>query len=187
MPARSAIDAEAQIRAWIDAVVVDLNICPFAKRELDAGRVRICSAPSIGTEQALAFFADQAISLINGDVSATTLVVFGTGFDDFDDYLDLLELCEALLEDCHWSEALQLASFHPDYCFEGAEPEDAANFTNRSPLPVIHLLRQDDVAKAIANYPAVDDIPERNQALAREQGSAYFLAILERCRSQMLQ
>ena len=182
MSAQQVASAEAQVRCWIDTVVVGLNICPFAKRELEAGRVRVCEPSAGGLEQALESFADEAILLVNNDQTATTLLVLAQGFEDFDDYLDLLEMSEALLEQCGWDEALQLASFHPDYCFEGVEESDPANFTNRSPLPILHLLRQDDVAKAIENYPEVDRIPESNQRSARELGAAYFEAVLERCR-----
>lgn len=182
MSAQPPASAESQVRYWIDNVVVGLNICPFAKRELDAGRVRVCEPSGLGMQEALEAFADEAIQLVNSNQTATTLLILPQGFEDFDDYLDLLEMSEALLEECGWDEALQLASFHPDYCFEGVEDDDPANFTNRSPLPIIHLLRQDDVAQAIANYPEVDRIPDNNQYLARERGAPYFLSILEACR-----
>lgn len=182
MSTQQTASAEAQVRYWIDTVVVGLNICPFAKRELEAGRVRVCEPPAAGLQQTLEAFADEAIQLVNNEQTATTLLVLAKGFEDFDDYLDLLEMSEALLEECGWDEALQLASFHPDYCFEGVEEGDPANFTNRSPLPILHLLRQDDVAKAIEHYPEVDRIPVNNQDLARERGAAYFEAVLVRCR-----
>lgn len=175
--------AEAQIRQWVDEVVVGLNLCPFAKRELSAGRVRIVSEASGAMEPALEVLADEAITLLNADSAATTLVVFPSGFESFDDYLDLLDMSQALLEQCGWDDALQLASFHPDYCFEGVEPDDAANYTNRAPLPVIHLLRQDDVAVAIEKYGDVDVIPPRNEKLAREKGAAFFEDVLKRCRA----
>jgi len=174
--------AVAQVSAWIDSVVVSLNICPFAKRELDAGRVRVCAPDVAVMEAALEAIADEAIKLLHNDVTATTLVVLAQGFEEFDDYLDLLDMSEALLEECGWSESLQLASFHPDYCFDGVEQDDAANYTNRSPLPIIHLLRQDDVAKAIAGHPDVDSIPDSNQAMARSKGGAFFDELLRRCK-----
>lgn len=182
MPACPHAAAEAQVRAWVDTVVVGLNICPFAKREIEAGRVRVCEPPAEGLEQALEAFADEALELIKSDTPATTLLVFARGFEGFNDYLNLLDMSQALLEECAWDEALQLASFHPDYCFEGVAPDDVTNYTNRSPLPIIHLLRQEDMARAIDSYPDVNAIPERNQRLARERGIGYFEAVLERCR-----
>lgn len=182
MTSPSPVSPLVQIQLWVDEVVVGLNFCPFAKAELAAGRVRLCEMEHLGLEQALESFADEAIALVNRDVRATTLLVLSTGFNAFDDYLELLDLCEALLEECGWDQALQLASFHPDYCFEGVEQDDASNFTNRSPLPIIHLLRRDDLAQAISHYPEVDSIPENNQHLARERGAAFFEAVLDRCR-----
>lgn len=183
MSSRATVAPQEQVRRWVKAAVVDLNLCPFARAELRAGRVRIEVAPAGDLEAALECFADAAIALVQGEQRATTLLVLPHGFEDFDDYLDLLELCERLLEECGWDAALQLASFHPQYCFDGEPEDDPANYTNRAPLPVVHLLRRDDLAAAIANYPDVDSIPLHNQALARARGAAFFEALLTRCRT----
>lgn len=172
-----------QVRNWVDSVVVGHRFCPFAQPELIAGRVRIIAPSGIGDlESALHAIASEAERLLDATDKATTLIVLSEGFDDFDDYLQLVEIGEDLLADQGWEEDLQLASFHPDYCFEGVEPSDAANYTNRSPLPIIHLLKQSDVAHAIDRYPDVDAIPERNQELAREKGAQHFEDILQSCR-----
>ncbi len=102
---------------------------------------------------------------------ATTLLIAPEGMGDFDDYLDWLELAERLLEDQGYVGIYQLASFHPDYVFEGVEATDPANATNRSPLPMLHILREAELEQAIAHHADPEGIPERNMALLRAPGS----------------
>ena len=103
--------------------------------------------------------------------TATTLLVFPTLFKNFDHYLDFVELAESMLVDQGYEGVYQLATFHPDYCFDGAEPDDAANYTNRSPYAMVHLLREESVEQAIAFYGDTDAIPERNIAKLTAMGS----------------
>lgn len=98
---------------------------------------------------------------------ATTLLIAPAGMEDFDDYLDWLELAERLLDDLGYRGIYQLASFHPDYVFDGVEAADPANATNRSPYPMLHILREAELERALASYPDPESIPERNMAKLR--------------------
>jgi len=89
-------------------------------------------------------------------------LIFSAAYQRFDDYLELLYLANQLLEDLSYDGIYQIASFHPDYCFEGSKENDAANFTNRSPYPMLHLLREHSIEKAIENYDNIESVPENN-------------------------
>jgi len=187
MSSIAAQGACAQVSQWIEEVVIGLNFCPFAQREWREARVKVCATTRTGLESVLEQFADEALRLLDSDTAATTLLVLPEGFESFDGYLDLIDLCEALVHDCGWDEVLQVASFHPDYCFEGLEEGDPANYTNRSPIPVVHLLRQRDVSRALEHHEDPASIPVRNEAVARAKGNDYFQACLIRCQQSSQQ
>lgn len=173
---------EAGTRQWLNEVVVGLNLCPFARREVDAGRVRFAISSHVDPEALLLDFASELNRLENEPQIATTLLVFAQGVPDFFDYLDLLDMAQAWLEEQGLEGEYQLASFHPDYLFADSAADDAANYTNRSPWPIIHLLREASVEQAIASHPDTARIPERNIRLAREKGVAFWEALLKSLR-----
>jgi len=140
-------------------VVVGLNLCPFAKTPLEQDRVRFAEARGTSPHELLADLLHECAVLDTSGLSTSLLVLPEMPFED---YLDLYAAAEDLVP-----EAYQLASFHPDYVFADAEPDDPANGTNRAPHPVIHLLRRAEVAEAIARHPDTASIPERNAALLR--------------------
>jgi hypothetical protein len=111
----------------------------------------------------------------------TSLLIFPDAFADFEAYLNLVEMVEELLEDQDYEGIYQVASFHPDYRFSDASEDDPANFTNRSVYPMLHLLREDSLDKAIDSHPDVESIPERNVAFAREKGLAYMKLLRDSC------
>lgn len=157
---------------WIDALVIGLDLCPFAQAVKRRGllKLSICEIDSLtGCLQQL---ADEAATLAEGDPKATTLLVLPEGFDDFDAYLDLLAMANALIDDLGFADVIQLASFHPLYQFEGTEVDDVSNWTNRAPYPVIHLLTEDSVELAVRQHPNPESIPGKNiarlQALGKE-------------------
>ena len=113
----------------------------------------------------------------------TTLMILPDGMSDFEDYLDLLNVAEALLEAEGYAGIYQLASFHPEYVFAGAPAEDPANYTNRSPWPMWHLLRETSVEAAVAAYPDPESIPERNVDALREAGHAVLAEEWAACRA----
>jgi hypothetical protein len=126
----------------------------------------------------------QACEQLDADAETeTTLLILPTGWDDFDDYLDLLAIAEQLLIEQHYEGIYQLASFHPDYRFETdlAGEEDPANYTNRSPYPMLHIIRETSIDRAVANHPDPDNIPVRNITLTRELGLEKLRALLANC------
>lgn len=166
----------AATRAWVETFVVAHNVCPFAGREVARGSVRYRAVAARDWESALLALVAECRRLDASPGIETTLLVLTPGLEAFDDYLDFLAVAEALLAEQGYEGTYQLASFHPDYVFEGAEPEDPANFTNRSPFPVLHLLREAGLERALAHYPDPEAIPERNMASLRAEGSEALAA-----------
>lgn len=174
---------ETGTRRWLEQVVIGLNLCPFARREFDAGRVRFAVTSHTEPAALLLEFASELNRLQNEPQISTTLLVFAEGVADFHAYLDLLDMAQAWLEEQELEGVYQLASFHPDYQFAESDVDDEANYTNRSPWPIIHLLREESVEQAITSHPDTARIPERNIRLAREKGADYWQTLLESLRT----
>lgn len=171
----------AAVRHWVESMVVGMNLCPFAKRELVKDRVRFVST-NASTEEELLMALEDELGLLNDDLAIeTTLLIPIKVLQDFYDFNDFLGLADGLLVQMQLDGIYQIASFHPHYQFGGTAPEDAENYTNRSPYPVLHLLREDSLERVIADYPNVDDIPERNIALMNELGKNKLKELLENC------
>ncbi|MDT8451452.1 MAG: DUF1415 domain-containing protein [Gammaproteobacteria bacterium] len=170
-----------QTRCWVKTVIVGNNFCPFARRELERGSIRYSVKTGRDMESALQAVVDECIQLDNNDAIETMLLIFPEGFQDFEDYLQLVELAEGLLADQGYESVYQVASFHPDYCFAGAEQNDAANYTNRSPYPMLHLIREASLEQALINYPEPEKIPEQNVERARELGLEEMQRRLKAC------
>ena len=152
-----------------------MNLCPFASRPFDDDTIDYIVActqdEDTFIEQHLHQLADCFNRLDNTAGIETSLLIFPDGYDQFDDYLELLHFSNLLLDDLNYSGSYQLASFHPKYLFEGSSVDDASNFTNRSPYPMLHIIREHSLEKAIASYPDVDLIPENN--IKKLQGIGY--------------
>jgi len=157
-------NAEKQIRHWLETAVIGLNLCPFAKKPFNEKRIRIRVDLCDQEEQAFESIVHELILLDETDVKAleTTVLVFPALFHVFGDYNDFLFAANELISLRGWEGVYQIASFHPEYQFAGTEKSDAENFTNRAPYPVFHLIREASLSAAIASYPDVDKIPERN-------------------------
>lgn len=173
----------AKVRRWLQEVVIGYNFCPFAQREFYGGRVRYCVFEGRKTKGAVAALLDELHFLDQHDDIETTLLILADGWRDFYDYLSLLDTAQQALEDAAYEGVYQLASFHPDYMFDGEDADDAANYTNRSPLPVLHLLRESSIERAIASDPNVEQIPAHNQQLARSKGVDFWRALLAKMAS----
>ena len=178
------------MRLWVEKMIVGLNFCPFAKREVVKDRVRyaVINAPFEGSEHQKAFFFDSLDLLIkecrlldDSPEIETTLVVYPELLQDFDIFLDYLLFAEKTLLDHDYEGVYQLAHFHPEYCFEGQSPEDPANYTNRSPYPVLHIIREAGLENVLANIDQPEEIPERNIKFARAMGSEQLSEILKAC------
>ena len=170
-----------QTQNWVRSVIVGLNFCPFAKRELERQSIHYQVSDNADLEACLHELIDECQRLDKHPEIETTLLIFAKGHHAFDDYLHLVELANALLIQQGYEGKYQLASFHPDYCFEGENETDAANYTNRSPYPMLHLIREASLEKALDNYPDPESIPERNIALARSKGLVEMKAMREAC------
>lgn len=171
-----------QTRAWIESVVVGCDFCPFARAVVEQQRLFFSVHRETGLEKALETLIFECFRLDRDQRIETTLLIFADGFEDFDDFLDLVELANALLTDQGYRETYQLASFHPQYCFADVPADDPANYTNRSPWPMLHLLRESSITKALQAYPGnPEDIPRRNIEVARSKGSEEMKAMLSAC------
>lgn len=170
-----------QTRTWVENFIVGYNICPFARRELERGSIRYSVILSTHLAECLESLVVECERLDKDRKIETTLVIFPYGFKIFDDYLELLEIAEKLLVEQGYEGIYQLASFHPDYCFADTSPSDPTNYTNRSPYPMLHLIREESIDRALRSYSKPEEIPLRNMELARRLGEAELKQILDSC------
>ena len=169
------------VRQWVETFVVGMNLCPFAKRELVKNRVRFVTTAATTAEQLLQVLQTE-LELLNADPSVeTTLLIHPAVLQDFYDFNDFLDCADSLLVDMELEGIYQVASFHPEYQFGGTRSGDAEHYTNRAPYPVLHLLREESLERVIADYPDVDDIPERNIELMNSLGQDKLQALLKSC------
>ena len=164
---------------WLEEVVIAHNFCPFAKRELIKNSIRFDVIPHTKTEECLEALITACEKLDNDENIETTLLILPNGFNNFEDYLDLLDYADRLLEAQNYEGTYQLASFHPDYCFQDADENDPANYTNRSPYPMFHLIRESSIQIALEKHPDPESIPERNIEYARQQGLSKMKLLFE--------
>jgi len=159
---------------WIREIVIGLNFCPFARKpfkdELIVYKVDDTSDRAVALESLISI----CNYLEDNPSMETALLIFPNGFSDFEEYLDLVDLSEKLLKAEGFEGVYQVASFHPGYIFAGSDEIDPANYTNRSPYPMLHLLREDLLEIAIDKHANVDDIPNQNIAKAQSLGLEYF-------------
>ncbi|MEL0153161.1 MAG: DUF1415 domain-containing protein [Halieaceae bacterium] len=160
----SRAEVERKTLGWVKDFVIGLNLCPFARPLVasDALRVTVCEATDDESVAVTLLDEIERIQKASEAEIATTLVVLTNALQRFDDYLAFLDGAQQLLEEMDLLGVLQLASFHPDYQFAGEPIEAASHFTNRAPFPMIHVLREDMVTRALETYPNPEQIPERN-------------------------
>lgn len=171
----------AQTKKWILDVVIGCNLCPFAAREFKRSTIHYQIESSSRPESCLRAFLLECQRLDENPAIETTLLIFPGACQQFDDYLDLVAMAEELLETEGYEGVYQVASFHPDYCFADAAAEDPANYTNRSVYPMLHLLREERLENALANWPDPESIAERNVAFTRKKGLAYMKMLRDSC------
>ena len=159
-------DVIAATREWLEKAVIGLNLCPFAKAVYVKNQVRfvVSSAPHLDglledLDRELDFLAAADPEKID-----TTLLIHPTLLPDFLDFNDFMQLAEAAVEEHELEGVIQIASFHPQFQFEGTEPDDMGNYTNRAPFPTLHLLREASIERAVAAFPEAETIYERNIA-----------------------
>ena len=169
------------VRRWLESVVVDLNLCPFAQRELSNDRVR-CVATEASNEEQLLMSLEAELKLLDAEPSIeTTLLIHPNVLQNFFDYNQFLNLADGLLVEMKQDGVYQVASFHPDYQFGGTDPDDVENYTNRSPYPLLHIIRESSLELAIADHPEIDQVPARNMELMKAMGKGKVDALLRSC------
>lgn len=182
------IDVEiikAQTKKWIVDVVIGCNFCPFAAREIKKGSVHFEVNQEKDIEKCLYAFVSECVRLDENPEIETSLLIFPLSFQKFYAYLDLVDYAEKILKKQGYEGIYQVASFHPLYCFAGNKEDDPSNYTNRSPYPILHLLREDSVEKALDRYPHPEKIPENNMAFTREKGLLYMKKLRDSCLGNM--
>ncbi len=167
----------SRTQSWIDTFIIGENICPFAKH-IPREQIQLIlddSDTMLGVlEQMSKTWAELKT---NRDIE-TSIIVYPSASQDFEEFLDWYYACDQLLEDVDLREYFQLVAFHPNFVFDNAKETDAANYTNRSPYPMIHILREDSVSKAIAGHPDMDSIPVRNMEHLRKKDEQYWKGMM---------
>ena len=170
-----------QTKKWIVDVVVGCNFCPFAAKVVTKQLIHYRVEESDDAEKCLQTFLLEAMRL-DGDVDTeTSLIIFPNTFANFSDYLDIVSVAEKVLQQNGYEGIYQVASFHPEYLFANSDEKDAANYTNRSPYPMLHLLREESIDKALESYKNPENIPERNIDFARQKGLVFMKMLRDAC------
>ena len=163
-----------QTRHWLEAAVIGLNLCPFAKAVYVKNQVRLVVSHARHADDLLEEL-DRELDLLVATPAEeidTTLLIHPTLFEDFLDFNDFLEVAEGVVAEHELEGVVQLASFHPQFQFDGTEPDAISNYTNRAPFAILHLLREDSVERAVAAFPQADVIFEVNIATLEKLGHA---------------
>ncbi len=169
----------ADTQAWVDKAVIGLNLCPFAKAVQVNKRVRYVVSAATTPEQLLKDLARELLALNRADPEQTdtTLLIHPQVLTDFLDFNDFLESADALVEELKLEGVLQVADFHPGYQFEGSAPDDIRNYSNRSPYPTLHLLREESISRAVESMPDTASIYETNLETLDKLGHAGWDAL----------
>ena len=173
-------------KQWLQEIVIDLNFCPFAKKEFVNNTICYHETETEQVKAALHELIEQCRYLQAHDELETTLIIYNRGFRSFERYLDLVDYGNELLVDSGFEGIFQLASMHPEYCFADEDYDNASNFTNRSPFPIIHIIREASMAKVLAVYTNPQQIPEHNIELADKKGANFFKQALTRIQQQSI-
>lgn len=155
---------------WIETVVIGLNLCPFARHPFINKSIRYQVVTEAEPEIILMHFARELLHLEQNPLCDTTLIILPSLLPDFLDYLDILDLLETYLEGQGYEGIYQVASFHPAYQFQGNGVDDVENYTNRSPYPMFHIIREDQITAASKHHPDLESIPGTNRETLRKLG-----------------
>jgi hypothetical protein len=174
-PADSPATAEAVVaatRRWVERAVIGLNLCPFAKAVHVKGQVRYVVSAATDEEALLQDLVRELHALADADPQQvdTTLLIHPHVLGDFLDFNDFLDAADAALGQLGYDGVLQIASLHPRYQFANTGSEDIGNYSNRSPYPTLHLLREDSIDRAVDAYPDAETIGDRNVTTLEKLG-----------------
>jgi hypothetical protein len=169
----------ATTRHWLEKAVIGLNLCPFAKAVYVKNQVRLVVSRARHADDLLEEL-DRELDLLVATPAEeidTTLLIHATLFEDFLDFNDFLEVADGVVEEHALEGVIQLASFHPRFQFDGTEPDDISNYTNRAPFAALHLLREASVEKAVEAFPEAETIFEENIKTLEKLGLAGWKAL----------
>ncbi len=170
-----------ETRDWINKIVIGCNFCPFAAKVVKQKSIHFEVVDVLETDELMTSILNEMIRLDDDQEIETSFLIFPRSFSGLNEYLKLVIDVEKLITKKEYDGIYQLASFHPLYQFAGSLENDAANYTNRSLYPMLHLLREESIDKALANYESPDGIPERNINFAREKGLTYMKLLRDTC------
>ncbi len=178
----------ARTRAWVERVVIGLNLCPFARAPHARGLVRFAVTPAADADALLASLVDELHRLAEAPADAveTTLLIHPGVLTDFLDYNDFLDVADAALTHLGLDGVIQIAGFHPQFQFAGTEPDDVSNATNRAPYPTLHLLREASIDRAVQAFPDAEAIFGANIAALRRLGPDGWAALQAQCQRDAL-
>jgi len=171
----------SQTKKWINDIVVGCNFCPFAANAVKKQTIFYHVENSSDAAVCIEALLKETKRLDDDQTIETTLLVLPNAVPFFDDFLMLIEAAEQLMLDNGCEGVYQLASFHPDYLFAGAPADDAANYTNRSVYPMLHLLRETSIDEALEHFKHPQAIPGRNIEFARNNGLVYMKMLRDGC------
>ncbi|AWM38065.1 hypothetical protein GobsT_38500 [Gemmata obscuriglobus] len=179
------MDPEAAIaatRRWIQNAVIELNLCPFARRVFDGGLIRYAVTDATDTAALTVALTEQlrALAAAPAEEVETAFLIHPNALADFFDYNDFVAGADELIAELGLEGVIQIASFHPLYQFAGTRPDDVENYTNRSPFPMLHLLREESISRVNDDPEKLLDIPKRNIETLRKLGRTKLLALVNR-------
>ena len=176
-----ASDPLAQTRLWLERAVIGLNLCPFAKAVHAKQQIRFVLSDATTPEALLEQLAEELVYLrdVAPEEVDTTLIIHPDVLNDFLEYNDFLDNADAAVDTLDLEGVIQVASFHPYYQFAGTAFEEVENFTNRAPYPILHLLREDSVSRAVDAFPDADAIIDRNIETVTRLGAEGWHRLLQ--------
>jgi hypothetical protein len=171
----------ADTRRWLERAVIGLNLCPFAKAVYVKNQVRLVVSRARHLDALLEELDRELLLLAESspDDIDTTLLIHPLLLNDFLDYNDFLEIADGVVAEHELEGEIQIASFHPHYQFEGTEPDDISNFSNRSPYPTLHLIREASIDRAVQAFPEAASIYQRNIEILQQLGHAGWQALMD--------
>ena len=171
-PSGNHAEIVSEVQSWLERAVIGLNLCPFARAVHVRGQIRYAVTPATEPAQLVEILTEELDHLQACDpgVTDTTLIIHPWVLEDFSDYNEFLDIADVILAGMGLEGEIQIASFHPDYQFSGTQRDDIGNYTNRAPYPILHLLREDSIDRAVASIPDPDDIYKRNIATLNRLG-----------------
>ena len=167
------------VKQWLEKTVIGLQLCPFAKSVFDADKIRYTVSNSRDTEALMLELHDELKRLDDVPGLETTLIIINQQLSDFEAFNQTLDYIDDMLDQYGWSGIFQVASFHPYYQFADTKIDDRENWTNRSPYPIFHILRESSLELAIESFPSIVDLPQENIKRMNGLSSQVFVQVLQ--------